>query len=701
MAYPTREPERVQFWSTRIDYTIRKLKPLFGACEVLADQFYNEATTSREASAGSGSDLEDHIRRTKSNIIYGYIDQSLSNMLDTNPVFQSFPENQTAAEQIDSDDSNSLTRAQGQAKIMNYRYRETNQLRVDERVALSAFLFPYGVAKIGYTADREKMMQELLQPEVSGELVFEDPSEENLFLQIGQSTKVEAEQDHRHHIDIHMFLLQGGLLGMADAAIEAVSLIVNDHIALHKKFMDRKNPSANTNVQNESPFAVHWPSDMFLTDLMSMEGPQDARWCAFGWELPVEEVQGDINYENTAKLKPSRWRDAPEREEGADYDGFDVVRGWEVWAKNFPVGRGKFRDIVLTVAEGHPKFLRYEEEWPYQYIEDYPCETLSFTPGLRRWFTKPTMLLGGGDTVQSLVNEVLDAHLSIIRKQKNVWLVDPASGITTEIMKKIMDAPDGSVIPVPGLMEAKGSAVVPLPFHQIPPEKGELLNVLQAMFDRSLGTPQPQRMEQSDTATEADIIERRNTSREGRKSNLLSEFQVRKARKMWQLDAQYRPTRLFLLDRNANTFLELTAEMAKGEYMTTMDITSHTTAKTVERSQWMDLLNLFAGLTPIFVEFWKVPPNLPELARRLLARGFDEHMVDEILPMLREAAGALEGAGAIQFDEEGNPIVQDPAALEAVQEGRNRTERIGPALPDQFSEETPSPGRQTGDAVTG
>jgi len=700
MAYPSKEIDRVKFWATRVDYTIRKLKPLFQASEVLVDQFYNEETTAREASQGSDTDQEEHIRRTKSNIVYGYIDQSLSNMLDANPVFQSFPEDERAAAPIDPSDPNSLSRAQGQSKIMNYRYRETNQLRVDERVALSAFLFPYGVAKIGYTADREKMLQELLQPDISSELDFEDPNEENLFLQIGQATRVSESQDHHHHIQVHMHMLQGGLLGMPDHAIELVTFVVKDHIALHKKFMDRKNPSANVNVQNESPFAVHWPSDMFLTDLLSMEGPPDARWMAFGWELPVEEVQGDTNYDNTSSLKPSRWKDAPEKEEGQDYDGFDMVRGWEVWAKNFPVGRGKFRDIVLTIAEGHEKFLRYDEEWPYHFLDDYPAETLSFTPGLRRWFHKPTVLLGGGDTVQSLVNEVLDMNLSIIRKQKNVWLVDPASGITTEKMQQIMDAPDGSVIAVPGLMDAKGQAVVPLPFHQIPPEKGELLNVLQNMFDRSLGTPQPQRMESSDTATEADIIEKRNTSREGRKSNLLSEFQVRKARKMWQLDAQYRPERLFLLDRNASTFLEIDEEMAKGEYMTTMDIASHATAKSVERSQWMDLLNLFAGLTPVFVEFWQVPPNLPELARRLLARGFDEHMVEEILPMLRAAAGALEGEGAIQFDEEGKPIVQDEAALEAVQAGRNRDERIGAALPEQFNEAPPSAGRQTGNAVT-
>lgn len=704
MTYPLRTPEKVQFWSSRIDYTIRKLRPLFQACEVLTNQYYNEPSTEREASGGSRIGEEEHIRRTKCNIIYGYIDQSLSNMLDRAPVFQCFPETVEAAQRTDPADPNSPTFATGTSKIVNYRYRETNQLRVDERVALSSFLFPYGVAKIGYTHDMDRKMQELLQPAVSTELEFEDPNEENLFLSIGQPTRVSDEQDHRWHIETHTTLLQGGILGMTGEQADTVEQTVVEHVKLHKRFFDRSDPAANTNIQRESPFAVWWPSDMFLTDLLSMEGPQDARWIAFGWELPFEEVQGSADYENTSDLKPSRWNDAPDRQPGVENDAFDMVQGWEVWAKNFPIGRGKFRDLLLTVAEGHDKFLRYEEEWPYDRIDDYPCETLSFTSGLRRWFHKPPVLQGGGDTVQALVNEVLDANLSTIRKQKNVWLVDPASGITTEILQKVLDAPDGSAIQVPGLMDAKGTAVLPLPFHQIPPEKGEMISVLQTMFDRALGTPQPIRMPSTDTATEASIVEKRNTSRENRKAGLLAEFQVRKARKMWQLDAQFQSPRLFLVDKHSAQFLQITAEMAKGEYLFTMDITSQSTALAVERSQWMDLLNLFAGLTPVMIQTFGMPPNLPELARRLLVRGFNERVVEEILPMLETAAQKM--AAAPLFGPDGQPLapqaqVQEPASQAAVQQGRATGREVGALAPEQFNRDVPNEGRQAGEVLRG
>ena len=706
MAYPKRQKERVSYWTNQISFTRHKIKPLFDASEVLVRQYFNEPATQREADlmagGSSGVQDEDVVRRTKSGIVYGWIDQSLANMLDRAPVFQVFPENKESAQRIDPNDPNSLTMSGGTGKIANYRYRETNQLRVDERIALDAFLFPYGVAKIGYNIDFDARKQELLQTGVDLEL--DDPEDENLFLSIGQEVRVSDTHDHRHHIQVHMAILQGQILGLDDAATELVEQTVLDHIEMHKAFMNRKNPAADSNVKFESPYAVRWQPDMFLTDVYSSEGPTDSRWMAFGWELPIEEVQADPNYENTSDLTASRWKDAPKKPDGLDSDGFDVVRGWEVWAKNFPVGRGKFRDLIFTIAEDHDKFLRYEEEWPYDRIDDYPAETLVFQPGLRRWFHKAPLLMAGGDTVQALVNEVLDSYLSIVRKMKNLWLVDPQSGIDTKIMQDMLDAPDGGVVQVPGLIEAGGNSVVPLPFHDIPPEKGELLAILQQMFDRSAGTPQPVQLPGTDTATEASILEKRNTSRENRRSALLSEFQIRKAKKMWQLDTQFRPKKLFLLDKNADKFLEISAEMAKGEYNFTMDVTSHATALAVERSQWMDLLNLFAGLTPVMMQTFGMPPNLPELARRLLVRGFSEKVVEEILPMLETAATQMQ-AGPLGVEGQGSGTeFADPAAQgaqEAVREGRGVDAGIGPLQRDSFSRSNaPSEGGQAGESVS-
>ena len=704
MAYPTAQDLRVQYWQGQIGFVQKKIKPLFEACNVLVNQFYNEASTEREQDVGDAE--EEHVRRVKSGLIHGFIDQSLANMLDRAPTFQCYPETREAAQRINPEDPHGPNLATGVAKIANYRYRETNQLRVDERCALDAFLFPYGVAKIGFELDVDAVEQEMRQEMTV--LDMEDPTEENVFLKGGIAVKVSEGQDHLIHIELHQAELKFLLQDIEDSDLRAlVKESFMDHIKLHKLFNDRPAPSANTNVHRGSPYAVRWQPDLFLTDAFSLEGPMDARWIAFGWELPLEEVKSNPAYSNVEGLEPSRYKDAPEKDGSLDSDGFDVVRGWEIWAKNFPVGKGKFRNLFLTVAEGSEKFLQYEEEWPYDRLDNYPVETISFQTGVRQWFHKPPLLMAGGDTVQALTNEIMDSFLYTIRKQKNIWLVDPAAGIDRDILQDILDAPDGSIVEVPGLGEQGSNAIIPLPFLSVPSDKSGMLNLLQQMFDRSAGTPQPVQMGTNETATEASIMERKNTSRENRRSALVSEFQVRKARKMFQLDSQFRPDKLFLLDKNAESFIGLSKELVKGEYLFTMDVSSQSTALAVERSQYMDLLNLFAGLTPILTQTYGIPPNLPELARRLLVKGFNEKDVEDILPMLekqmKESQAQMQAQAAAEQGQGGTSEFSDPQAQalqEAVLAGRSGNAGIGPLNADSFNRNMPSEGQQAGETVT-
>ena len=718
MGYPKKETEQVSWWLQQLSYSRQRMKPLFEASSVLARQYYNEAATWREKSLeGDSLTGEAVTARTRSSIVFGWIDQSLANMIDRHPVFRCLPDTEEAAAKLNPADPGSLSMADAVTRVVNYRYRETNQLRVDERVAQDAFLYPYGVAKIGYTVDVDKRAQELLLGEgADGALVLDDPEEENLFLVMGEELLVTEDQDHKAHIAAHLRLLRestsAGWGGAAPEQAAQAESGIERHIELHKNYDRRAAPSANTNVRNEAPFAVWWPADMFLTDALCLEGPQDARWVAFQWELPVEEVQADPNYDHsvTRRLEPSRWQDAPDKPENLLSDGLDIVRGWEIWAKNFPVGPGRFEDLLVVVAEGSDRFLRNEQEWPYSYLDDYPVETLVFNPGPRSWFHKSPLIMGGADTVQSLVNEILDSYLSLVRRQKNVWLVDPASGLSTEILEDILDAPDGSAVEVPGLAEMQGRPIMALPFAEAPPEKGTLLRVLQSMFDRALGTPQPVALPQSDSATEASIMEKRNTSRENRRAGLLAEFQVRKARKMWQLDAQFRPERTFAADRAGEVFFRLTEELARGEYLFTVDISSKAVDQGMERSQWLDLLNLFSGLTPLMIQAFGGPPNLPELARRLLARGFGDKNAEDILPMLRQqpepeaeeaapteapseaSGGILPGAGNGTTYE--NPEAR--SAQNAVMAGRTQGKAVGPLDRALFNRNIPNPGRKAG-----
>ena len=129
----------------------------------------------------------------------------------------------------------------------------------------------------------------------------------------------------------------------------------------------------------------------------------------------------------------------------------------------------------------------------------------------------------------------------------------------------------------------------------------------------------------------------------------------------------------------------------------------------------MGLLNLFAGLTPLFIQHWGAPPNLPELARRLLVRGFNEKAAEEILPMLRETgmspeqlaqqmammqqaqAGGMEGVSAPPMGGVSSPEAM--ASQEAKQAGANVSRGIGPVLPDSFNRNVPAEGQRLGESM--
>ena len=119
MAYPTAQDLRVQYWQGQIGFVQQKVKPLFEACNVLVNQFYNEPTTEREQDVGDAE--EEHVRRIKSGLIHGFIDQSLANMLDRAPTFQCYPETREAAQKINPEDPHGPNLASGVAKIANYR----------------------------------------------------------------------------------------------------------------------------------------------------------------------------------------------------------------------------------------------------------------------------------------------------------------------------------------------------------------------------------------------------------------------------------------------------------------------------------------------------------------------------------------------------------------------------------------------------
>jgi len=690
MPYGTSHQDRISYWSRQIGYAHDRLKPAFAAADILIKQYENQPASNREQQQEQAQGLESHLSRIKANLIFGWIEQSIANLLERHPTFSVTPQSPEAV------DGGPVVSA-----VSNYWYQETDQLRQDERVLLDAFLCPYGVKKLGWTADFEQRVADLVdEDQVEGVFDFDDDVEsENLFLVTGAQTRVMSSQDHVAHIEGHTRALQDPNL---DTAGENV---LREHIDRHEKLRYRPDPDRNTSIQWEAPFGIRWNPADFLIDPLAQDGLKDAQWVAFRSRRRVEDVKANPNYENTNNLEPSeRPPSAPTQDATQIDDDFGLVTLYEIWARDFPTGRGRREDILLVMAEGHDKLLRHEMEWPYQNLDNFPAELLVFQTTVESWFSRPTLVMAGGDNIQALANEILDSFLNIVRKSKNAILYDPDLIQANEI-DGILQAPDMAAFPVRGLAEAGGRAVQAMDFGRVSSEKGELLTLIQQFFDRAAGTPQPV-AKSLDTATEASIAERRTSAREARRGGLLAQMQINCAKKFWQLTCQFRPERLFLIHPQAPKWAAVDGELVKGEYRFRIDISSQQANLALERKNHLDLLNLFAGLAGVFQQQYGKPPNLAKLAERLLTRGYGEQVPEEILPMLAD----LQGQGALppelqemvkaglegtpQQPPEGGPgLTGPPTEVEA-------QNQAGPALPRQFNRPAPSPAQQTANAET-
>lgn len=679
-AYPKTKIERTAFWQRQIDYGLKRVKPYFEAAEVLIRQYENIASTQREADQES-SRSDPHIARVKANLIFGWIEQSIANLLDRNPSFIVTPLRPDSADG-----------AQVVSAVANYWYRELAQLHQDERCLLDAFLCPYGVKKLGWTVDVDTAVYELV---TDPQYDFADDIESDLRAILeGNSTAVTIAQDHLAHIQAKQVVVDN-LMDTSDHGVPEDTVdLLRDNIIQHKQLLNRLNPDPHVGVQWDAPFAQRWAPDDFVMDPFAQDGLSDARWIAFRWRKPLADILANPAYDSDELSASSRPEGAPDPIPGAD-DDFGMVIGWEIWARNFPVGNKKRRNLLITIAEGHPQPLRYEEEWPYESIEDYPCEILSFQTSVKNWYAKPTLVMAGSDNIQALANEILDSYLSVIRKQKNILFYDP-DFVTPDDMDSIIGAPDMAAYPVRGLSTSNGHIIQPLSFGNIPEEKGMMLNQIMGLFDRAAGTPQPNRMDAPDTATASTIEDRRTTAREARRGNLLGEFQLRTARKFWQLTVQYKPDRLYQIDPQAMDFVAVDDKIAKGEYHFRIDIGSQANAVALERKQWSDLLNLFAGLAGQFQQLYNEPPNLVKIAERLLKRGFNDQHPEDILPMLNKPQGTepnpVEEQAAQQQMLQGTPAEppSEGPSMGAPPTEVAPQERVGAALPRQFQAPAPS-----------
>ena len=644
VSYPKDNDGKLEWWRRRLQHATDYYRPFFEASQILLDQYNMQAATERERDMEDMALSSDPATRIKTNIIYGWIDQSVSNIAAHDPKFNVTPFNKEG-----------IGQERFVAKISDYWYRETGQLAQDKRTLLDAFLCPWGVSKLGYTIDFEEMT--ITNPLINPGKVIDDPVAESMFLSSGELTTVDTMQNHEEHIGIHLQAIQ-----QPDTTPQGQEFL-EAHIQDHQRLLDKDNAGNHSSIKWEAPYGRRWSPGDFLIDPFATDGIHDARWIAFRYVRHIDEMMVDDSLENTSGLEPNdelRMGNAPEASNIYEVDDFGMVEGYEVYANNMVIGQSQRSNLFINFSPQHNKFFRYSEEWPFRHIDGFPVEMLNFNNSVTTWFNKPPLLLAGGDALQSLVNEILDSYLSVIRKQKNLFLYDPRYVSDTEI-NDILQADDMEAFEVEGLVESQGRAVQPVQFGDVQNDKGALLNMVQTMFDRSAGTPQPVALPQSDSATEANIMDKRNSAREDERAQAFKQFQIRKATKFWQLTTEFKPDRVFLIDPNAREFISITEDMAKGEYDFEIDITSGSKAVALERKQYLDLINLMGGLTEKIQQIYGEPPNIGELIKLLLVRGYEIHDPERILPFLDKPVGEVINPAAPQGGPPQNGAPKAPA----------------------------------------
>lgn len=694
--YPSDDKKRLAFWHSELKKAHDFMEPYMKAGARMARMYNNMSTTEREDDLewSSHNDNENNMR-VKASLVFAWVDQSVANMLERNPIFNVSPGNSVATEG-----------APVVQEAINYWYEESGQFAQDRHLALDAHLLPFGVKKLGWNAVIDQQ-SDVYFGDIS-DTVIDDVDEENQALFEGNITRPTIHQDHVGHKDGHRELLESpGLDG------ETVQ-IIEDHIRHHEELENMDQPVIDTTVKWESPFGTRWQADDFLMDPYATEGLTDARWIAFRIRQPLHWWKSNPNFENTSDLKPNATLSVDgkktgsrgfsfsdlgkNRDQGDTFQDFAMVEGWEIWARDFPINSKEARNVLITYAEGQDKIQQHDEEWPYDNIEDYPAALLKFTTNTKTWINKPILTLAGADNIQTLMNEFLDSMLYTLRKTKNIWIYDQ-NVFTKDELQSLLDAPDGSVFGVDNLNQFQGGTgpIIAMPFQQVPQDKEQFLNMIQNFLDRTAGTPQPSRNITAETATESQIIEKRNNAREGARANLFQGMQIETARKFWQLHQQFRPERQFLIDPRADRWVAVSEEVAKGEYNFRIDVAPRQASMAVERKNLLDLFNLLVGTIPAFLNLKLPPPNIAKALELLLRRGYDIQDPETLVPAAQsEVTKALE---SLQGDPEAlRKAAEAFSTLKGGGDAGPAGDSPGPANPQQFGQGANAPARQAGEA---
>jgi len=609
MPYPKTNKERGPWWLRRMDFSQTCMDPWYKASRRIQFLYENRATNLREQLLDDVA--LDASERSKPNICFGWIDQTVSNSNAKDPRFRAkLIKGGSGRQDLDITQESPQNIENLASDKLNDMWRDSEQRAQDRRVQRDAY-FLFGVKKLGVVPDPlDDDGLTRVEPEIEG---IEDPEEESLLLSGGTFIGATDDQDHEKYIEVHEETL-ASLLDEDEDNEDGIT-------ALEQNISDRKvlmGVTTRTDHVRGKAFGTRWFIEDFRMDWNSQDGLKDAEWIAFRVTRPLDAVKDDTSFNsNRHKVTATHVPEGAPNLDIGEPDDFGMVTYWEIYARNFKVSANRRINLMVVVAEQDSggMVLRHTR-WPFG-LKEYPCELLTYNEGIERsWFGNPYLLNAGVDNTQEIVNEFMDSVLSTVRKQKNVVFYDPDVLDEVKALEMVEGAGD-QAIPAKGLSQSGAPPAVTISFLNALGDGLAVGDRLLTFFDRAAGTPQPA-LGDEETATEAAINNRKTTAREDFRDELFEEYQIKSARKMWMLQAEFDPE------------LEGLGNLLRFE----IDVSGSAVTVAVERKQWSDLLSIFAGLVEPSLALGIPPPDLPAIAEQLLVRGFDIDNPEDLWPAI-------------------------------------------------------------------
>jgi len=212
-----------------------------------------------------------------------------------------------------------------------------------------------------------------------------------------------------------------------------------------EKIKDDELIETNELIAADSPYCVRRDPKDFRNDPEGIDSNlNDSRWIALRWVRALNDLKKNPKYSNTTNLRPnftvktdfgSRIMGSDSIVEPDNGDMWGRVEGWDIWDRK--------EHRLITVVEGHDRFIRNEKSWPLEY-DGFPVETLYFNENGTDFYPIPDtwMYLD----LQDELNRISSMQMSHIARISQRRYITRENALSQEEKYKLTNGGDGTVV---------------------------------------------------------------------------------------------------------------------------------------------------------------------------------------------------------------------------------------------------------------